>query len=480
MANRFFSPSEQFANSAGVPYAGGSLQFYASGTSTPLGTFSDQALSVANTNPVALDSAGRAGAIFLTNAAYKVVLSDALANQIYTADPVYASDFSATAQFAVISGSPQGVRAGTAGSGTIPSSSVWDSVGNVLYICTTTGVAAAAVWTAVNTAPGAAVIDPPRGYLTPTSGTPIITGDVIAQASLVYTPYVGNAVPIYNGAAFTPVTFAELTLNLVAAHAGSTIYDVFAFNNASVITLCTGPAWSTSTAGAGARGSGAGTTQLARVNGILVNAVSMTGRNGSTTFGSIGANLATYLGSILIDAAGGTITCHRTVGQSRKWGIWNAYNRAPITLQVTDATAAWNYSTNTVRASNGASANSMTIFSGLAEELYTLSFAQNGRLVAGGGNGTSSATIEIGIGFNSIVAFIANSSLGRYSMSSSGLGTTTQNWDQNASMVAGYLAPPSLGINTVTACEICTQNTSTTSQFTGTAQFMSLGATWRG
>jgi hypothetical protein len=61
---------------------GGSLAFYASGTSTPLATYSDSALTSPNTNPVVLDAAGRAGNIFLQNLAYKVVLSDANNNHL--------------------------------------------------------------------------------------------------------------------------------------------------------------------------------------------------------------------------------------------------------------------------------------------------------------------------------------------------------------------------------------------------------------
>jgi hypothetical protein len=74
MANRLSSPNQQYSDFTGAPYAGGSLTFQASGTSTPLATYSDRALSIANTNPVVLDSAGRAGNIFLQNLAYKSFL----------------------------------------------------------------------------------------------------------------------------------------------------------------------------------------------------------------------------------------------------------------------------------------------------------------------------------------------------------------------------------------------------------------------
>lgn len=146
MPNRFSSPDQQFADQNGIPYAGGFLAFFASGTSTPLNTFSDFALTVANTNPVVLDSAGRAGSIFLQNLAYKVVLSDKNSNQIWTEDPVATSDFTAPSQFQVFSGNPNGSLAGSSN----PASVVWDSADNVLYVCTTAGSASTAVWTAVN------------------------------------------------------------------------------------------------------------------------------------------------------------------------------------------------------------------------------------------------------------------------------------------------------------------------------------------
>src|SRR6266851_2367396 len=88
MAQRFTIPIEQFGDNLNAALAGGQLFFYASGTSTPQNTFSDSGLTVANPNPVILDSAGRAGNIFLGANAYKVVLQDTNNNQIWTADPV--------------------------------------------------------------------------------------------------------------------------------------------------------------------------------------------------------------------------------------------------------------------------------------------------------------------------------------------------------------------------------------------------------
>jgi hypothetical protein len=120
--------------------------------------------------------------------------------------------------------------------------------------------------------------------LTPTSGSPVITGDASASTAVYYEPFVGNLVPIYNGSTMTPTEFAALTLTLASQHVASSIYDVFVFSNSGAVTLVTGPAWSNVTAGSCARGTGASTTELTRIKGLYVNAVSMTARNGSTTY----------------------------------------------------------------------------------------------------------------------------------------------------------------------------------------------------
>lgn len=304
MANRYQPSFPQFFDSTPNVYSGGKLYFYASGTSTALDTYSDEDLTPANANPnpVPLNSAGRPSSqIWLSNAAYKVVLTDSEDNVITTEDPVYTSDWSGRAKFTSGAGSPNGSVAGTAGSSGVGADAYWDTTNTILYICTTTGTTSTAVWTAVNAGSVAAVIIPPPGRLTPTSGTPITTTDTSGATAVYYTPHVGALIPIYNGSAFVPTSFSELTLRLVSAHSANAKYDVFVFNNSGAVTIVTGPAWTSATS----RGTGAGTTELTTINGLLVNNVSMTGRNSSTTY-SIDANVATYVGTITIAGSAGT------------------------------------------------------------------------------------------------------------------------------------------------------------------------------
>lgn len=88
MSNLFVLPRAEVQDSSGGVGAGWKLEFFSSGTSSNLDTFSDDALTTANANPVVADSGGRFGAIFLKDEAYKVVLSDADDVQIWVADPV--------------------------------------------------------------------------------------------------------------------------------------------------------------------------------------------------------------------------------------------------------------------------------------------------------------------------------------------------------------------------------------------------------
>lgn len=114
-ASRFVSPQQQFTNFAGQPYAGGMLFFYVSGTSTPATTYSDSALTVPNTNPVILDSAGNAGNVFLSPSInYKVILKDANSVQIWAFDPVYPPGTAS-----VVSASWGGTSAGSANALTV-------------------------------------------------------------------------------------------------------------------------------------------------------------------------------------------------------------------------------------------------------------------------------------------------------------------------------------------------------------------------
>ena len=87
MASLLPQGKQVYTDSAGDPLAGGLLYTYAAGTSTPLATYSSQAGTTPNANPVVLDSRGEA-TVFWSGASYKVVLHDSADAPIWTQDNV--------------------------------------------------------------------------------------------------------------------------------------------------------------------------------------------------------------------------------------------------------------------------------------------------------------------------------------------------------------------------------------------------------
>lgn len=290
-------------------------------------------------------------------------------------------------------------------------------------------------------------ISDPQGRLTLTSGAPVQIADVSAATSVYYSPYVGNLCPIYNGSIYQMRTFSELTLTLVSNsnYAASTIFDIFIFDSSGTVTIGMGPAWSTSTAGSGARGSGAGTTELERKLGFWTNKNSITLRNSGSTY-TVSANQATYVGSIAMDASNGQVSTHVTSGQSRKRGLWNAYNRVPSNLLVNDSTASWTYNVATTwRQSNAAAGNTATVLCGLAEEPLMARFSQFVISAA-------TKVTNIGIGWNA-----TNASSGRLGQAGHSGGA-----EMRVQIAAEYDNIPAIGTHSVNCIEQVSDTTSET------------------
>lgn len=81
-------PKIQFFDANGHPLAGGKLYSYAAGTTTPLVTYTDQAGTSANTNPVILDARGEAS-VWLGTGPYKLRLTTSTDVDIWTVDDIY-------------------------------------------------------------------------------------------------------------------------------------------------------------------------------------------------------------------------------------------------------------------------------------------------------------------------------------------------------------------------------------------------------
>ena len=78
-------PKSQFLDNNGNPLSGGLVYTYNAGTNTPLATYTDSTGLFVNSNPVVLDSGGRAN-IWFSGVAYKVVLKTSGGVTIWTVD----------------------------------------------------------------------------------------------------------------------------------------------------------------------------------------------------------------------------------------------------------------------------------------------------------------------------------------------------------------------------------------------------------
>lgn len=220
------------------------------------------------------------------------------------------------------------------------------------------------------------VLCTPQGRLTLQTAVPVMVATQSAKTTIYYTPYVGNHIPIYDGANTTPKVFSELSIATTdtakspAAIGASKVNDWFVWEDAGVMRLIHGPDWTSDTA----RSAG---TALVMVNGILLNSVAIT--NGpaasrGTYVGTTRSNASSQLDWIIGTAAVG--------GGAAFFYVWNTYNRVSVTASVTDNTGSWTYGTNAWRATNASASNRVSFVSGLPEEgSIAFNFA-NGRPAA--------------------------------------------------------------------------------------------------
>jgi len=188
---------------------------------------------------------------------------------------------------------------------------------------------------------GQAVLRRPGGRLTLTSGTPVTTSDVTgaSAATVYYTPYINNLVPLYDGVQWRDVVFTEKSISLPATTA--TMYDVWGYydapNNALALELLS---WSSGTARA---------TNLGTQDGTYVKSTDST---------------RLYLGSVYTGASSG-----QSEDSVLKRYLWNMYNRVARPLVAVDGTNTWSYSTATIRQANNNTANKVDVIIGLQEDL---------------------------------------------------------------------------------------------------------------
>lgn len=197
------------------------------------------------------------------------------------------------------------------------------------------------------------------------------SADLAGGSSIYAIPSNGSVVSIFDGTNMVQhdTSVMDLPLDPTSGHSGyhqsGKIFDVFAFDaGGGVVAIGTGPAWATDTL----RGAGSGSTELEMFFGTRVNKVSINLRtgDGSGDVVTVGARMATYLGSFLATANG------QASNTRRQRLVYNAANKSLKNLRVSDPVNTWNYSLQTYVQANGNANNQVEVLFGLDDGFVDL------------------------------------------------------------------------------------------------------------
>lgn len=134
-----------------------------------------------------------------------------------------------------------------------------------------------------------------------TNNVPDDTASQVAKSVLYWTPYISDAIALYDGTKWNIRNVSQRSLTLSGLTANKN-YDVFVYDNAGVPTLELGPAWTSNTVRA---------TNIVRLNGVFVKSGTPTRR---------------YLGSIR------TTSANTTESSDSKRYVYNYDNPLPMSM----------------------------------------------------------------------------------------------------------------------------------------------------
>jgi hypothetical protein len=276
----------------------------------------------------------------------------------------------------------------------------------------------------------------PQGRLTLQSMTPVMTTDVMNAPAVYYTPYVGNSIPISNGTSMVSNTFSQLTMTLNSTNQTSgTIYDLFVFLNSGTVTIGAGPAWYSDTQRCVC------TAMIQQTGGIWVNYSIITLTNGSTTYSSIPAGEATYVGSVYIPTAGETTVQFKpnaeSGGTANLIGLFNAYNRVPLHSLDRDSNGSWTNSNTSSWSVADTTSNQITWLDGLQQVQVKASYIDLGA------TNTNATAIYVGL--------LLDHTSGTPDLWSVQTFGTASNWNTTLNVEETF--PPQIGLHYVQAMD---------------------------
>jgi hypothetical protein len=225
------------------------------------------------------------------------------------------------------------------------------------------------------------IVTPAGGRLTLQTHTPVMTTTQAPKSVVYYDCYASNSVPYFDGVRdrLAAIPACEVSTTLQAASTGvinsGDTFDVWwdgANSNICVATDGSGGGWSADASGSvSARGTGySELDRSTRPYATNANALAHC-YNGSTDYGSITANQATYLGTFFSTSAGQTGWTYGTAssgGGAAAFYLWNMYNRVAVTTTVNDDGAPYDYTSDTIRQARNSSGNQIEFVVGVAED----------------------------------------------------------------------------------------------------------------
>lgn len=206
----------------------------------------------------------------------------------------------------------------------------------------------------------------PQGRLTLQAGRPIMDALDIAAQTVYYTPYIGDTIPLWDGAKFVDSAFVDSGLPLAGTIAGK-IYDIFAPAGGGAMIL--GAAWASLTARAHA-------VQMYRgvwcdeSKNTLLGSVYIT-ENGQTRF-QVSPTPVLY-------------------GTANVLGLCNAYNRERVVAICRDLSSVWQNASSAGRFADNSDRWRVYWLDSLAQSVVKASYQVS---VSGNGPLPAAATVD--------------------------------------------------------------------------------------
>lgn len=273
----------------------------------------------------------------------------------------------------------------------------------------------------------------PMGRLTLATGTPVLTSNQSGKSTIYYDCFGGTLVPYYDGTTdqVDAISSCEVSTTMQTTGTGvvnnSDVFDIWwvhsGTNRICVATNGSGGGWASDTGGS-TTARGTGYSQVHNTRGYWTNVNAITHcYNGTSDYGAIAADKATYLGSAATTAAGQTSMVFAPAaaagGAAPMLGLWNAYNRVLTSTSTSDSTASWTLNSATIGAMDAGATgsglnNRASYVDGLGQSAITTSNARVG--------GQGAGDIYVGTARDSATAFDCS---GQATLASSTVATVT-------------------------------------------------------